>query len=91
MNDEKKSYDQLREELATAGNKITVGGLYVHYKHPEKPYRIIGFVVWEEDDSVAVLYQPLQEPGVTFCRPFDVWLEVVKWEGKLIPRFSKVR
>lgn len=90
MNNEKKSYEILQQELAAAADKITIGARYGHYKHPDKPYEVLGFVVWEENDEVAVMYQPIHEPEVVFARPVSVWLETVKWEGGTIPRFSRI-
>lgn len=88
--DEHKSYEQLRKELAEAATRILVGQLYAHYKHLDKPYKILGFVVWEATDQIAVLYQPIDKPDVTFARPVNVWLETVEWEGRTLPRFAKV-
>ena len=88
--DDKKSYEQLKQELADAARSIEVGGRYAHYKHPELPYIIKGFAIWEVTDEVAVLYQPVHEPAVTFVRPLKVWLETVEWEGKTVPRFVKI-
>lgn len=90
MADEKKSYDQLRQELADATSKVEVGAMYAHYKHPELPYLLKGFAVWEETDEIAVLYQPVHEPTVTFVRPLEAWLEIVEWEGQAVPRFARV-
>ena len=90
MNDEKKSYNDLKQELNEAAKKIEVGGLYAHYKQPELPYKIRGFAVWEETDEVAVLYQPVHEPEVIFVRPLKIWLETVEWQGQTVSRFSKV-
>ena len=90
MNDEKKSYETLKQELKEATGKIQVGALYAHYKHTELPYKIMGFAIWEETDEVAVLYQPVHEPEVTFVRPLHIWLETLEWQGKVVPRFAKV-
>lgn len=90
MNDEKKSYEALKQELQEAASRVEVGGLYAHYKHSELPYKIKGFAVWEATDEVAVLYQPVHQPEVVFVRPLAVWLETVEWEGRAVPRFSKV-
>lgn len=90
MKDEKKSYDVLTQELKQAESKIQIGGLYAHYKHPELPYEVKGFAVWEATDEVAVLYQPLHQPEVVFVRPLTAWLETVEWEGKVLSRFTRV-
>jgi len=90
MNDEKKSYEQLRQELADAATKVNVGDMYGHYKHPDKPYCIKGFCVLEANDEVAVMYEPVDQPGVVFVRPVSVWLEAVEWNGTIVPRFTKI-
>lgn len=90
MQDGKKSYGQLRQELKGFEDKITIGAAYAHYKHPELPYTAVGFAVREETDDVAVLYRPLHEPEVTFVRPASAWLETVEWQGKTVPRFRKL-
>lgn len=90
MNDNKKSYEVLKQELRDAASKVEVGGLYAHYKHPELSYKIKGLAVWEATDEVAVLYQPVHQPEVVFVRPLTSWLEAVEWEGKTLPRFTKV-
>lgn len=87
---EHKSQAELGDSLRAAKAKIAVGDRYVHYKHPELAYKIIGFAIWEATDEVAVLYEAQYGEHVAFARPLEVWLETVEWQGKLVPRFSKV-
>lgn len=83
-------YEELRRRLAEAAEMVELGGRYAHYKHPDKPYRVVDFTVREEDDEVAVIYEPEHEPGVRHDRKLSVWLEETEHEGKLVPRFIKL-
>ena len=76
--------------LTAASRQVEVGGLYAHYKNPDKPY-VSDLVILEATDEVAVLYTPQYEnTPVTFARALSNWLETVEWEGKTVPRFTKV-
>jgi hypothetical protein len=88
--DEKKSFDELKEELKEAAKLVTPGGYYAHYKHPEIPYLVKGFAVAEVDNEIAVRYSSTQEPLVEFVRPLSVWNETVEWNGKVVPRFMVI-
>ena len=92
MNDEKKSPETLEEELAEAATLVPVGAHYVHYKHPDDKHRyaIVGHVILEATDEVAVLYQALYiKQQIVFCRALQIWQETVEWEGKTVPRFAR--
>lgn len=90
MTPERKSYEQLKQELKEAADKVQVGVSYAHYKLPQLPYRVTGLAVMEASNEVAVLYQPLHEPDVTFVRPVSAWLETVEHNGQTLPRFTKL-
>ena len=82
----------LSDEMQAAAQHVEIGALYGHYKNPQTPYKVTGFVILEATDEVAVLYEVQEEdaPRVTFARPLRIWLETVEWEGKTIPRFTKM-
>jgi hypothetical protein len=81
----------LAEDLTAAEGQVEVGGLYAHYKNPDKPYEVTGLVILEATDEVAVLYTPQYEDiSVTFARALSSWLEDVEWEGKVVPRFVRI-
>lgn len=81
-------------------------GFYYHYKHDPKGewnnhlYEVMGIGHHTEvdglDESAMVMYRPLYEAmvykeGKHFdLRPFDMFIETVEKEGKLIPRFTLV-
>lgn len=91
--EEKKNPETLEKELAEAAKIVPVGAFYVHYKHPddEHRYKVVGYVILEATDEVAVLYQALYiTQQVVFCRALRIWQETVEWEGKTVPRFTRV-
>ncbi|MGI0134463.1 MAG: DUF1653 domain-containing protein, partial [Candidatus Micrarchaeaceae archaeon] len=82
----------LFDETQTAAQQVEIGALYGHYKNPQTPYKVTGFVILEATDEVAVLYE-VQEAGaprVTFARALSSWLETVEWQGQTVPRFGKL-
>ena len=83
---EKKSYEQIRTEIAKAKQVVKEDGIYVHYKNPDSRYEVKGFGVQEADNEICVLYSPVSMPDVVFTRPVKVWLESV--DGT--PRFSLI-
>jgi hypothetical protein len=76
--------------LQEAGAYIEIGTSYAHYKHPEFTYIVTGLVIWEATDEVAVLYEAQYGERIKFARALNIWLETVEWEGKTVPRFTKV-
>lgn len=80
----------LAEEIAAAKTKVTVGEKYRHHKSADKIYEVIGLGFLEANDVLCVIYQAQYGERLTFIRPLTVWLEEVEWEGKIVPRFSKL-
>lgn len=85
-----KEQIELKKEIELAQTKISVGELYWHYKSKEKIYKVVGLGFLEANDELCVIYQAQYEERLTFIRPLTIWLENVEWEGKIVPRFSKV-
>ena len=81
---------ELAKEIEAAASKITVGANYWHYKGRDKVYAVIGLGFLEANDELCVIYQAQYGEKLTFLRPLTVWLENVEWEGKTVPRFTKV-
>jgi len=88
-----KPLTTLSDELQAAAQRVEVGALYGHYKNPQTPYKVTGFVILEASDEVAVLYEVQEEgaPRVTFARALSSWLEAVEWQGQTVPRFSRIQ
>lgn len=76
-------------------------GFYFHYKHDPSiawnnhAYEVTGTARHTEDKSFFVLYVPLYEndwfkPADAQARPIEMWHEEVEWEGKTMPRFTRI-
>lgn len=59
---------------------------YKHYKGAI--YELICIAVHSETGEKLVIYK--NEDGTSFARPFEMFFEEVKVEGKTIPRFQKI-
>jgi hypothetical protein len=81
---------ELAKEVQTAGEQVTVGATYHHYKGKDKIYKVLGLGFIEETTELCVIYQAQYEERLTFLRPVSVWLETVEWEEKTVPRFTKL-
>lgn len=81
---------ELAKEIEKAKLKVTVGARYWHYKGKDKVYEVIGLGFLEANDELCVIYQAQYGERLTFLRPVTIWLEQVEWEGKTVPRFTKL-
>ncbi len=84
---EKVPIEELEKKLKEA-RKRSVGSKWRHYKGGQ--YVISGISIMEATNEIAVIYSPLENPDVSFVRPITVWAELVEWNGKMVPRFSKI-
>ena len=83
--------DDLQKKLDQAAKLVNVGGMYVHYKGPDKIYKVIDLAIIESDLSVAVIYEPqYKTKKMRFIRPLDNWLEEVEFEGTRLLRFRPI-
>ena len=65
-------------------------GLYRHYKH--KLYEVIGVALHSETQELLVVYRPLYKSHAEFwVRPYGMFIENVNINGKIVPRFEKVK
>lgn len=83
----KLTYEELEIKLAAASELVKPESKWRHYKGGE--YTIKDIVVQEEDNELAVVYQPLAHPDVRFTRPLSVWDEKVEWDGQTVQRFAE--
>jgi hypothetical protein len=85
-----KEQIELKKEIDHANLLVTIGAEYWHYKGKEKVYKIVGLGFLEANDELCVIYQAQYGEQLTFLRPLTIWLEQVEWEGKIVPRFTKI-
>ncbi len=63
-------------------------GLYRHYKG--NLYYVIGLAKHTETSEVVVVYQGLYGDKDFFVRPYEMFIESVEYEGKIVSRFEFV-
>ncbi len=85
-----QSSESLEQLVKTAQVTVQVNQIYQHYKDSRKTYRIVAVALDEVSESVAIVYQALYSPHLTWIRPITNFLEAVSWEGKVVPRFQRV-
>ena len=82
------SHAELNKQIEDASKLVELGAVYRHYKYPDRDYKVLGYVIQEATEKVAIRYKDIKTSNaVEFVRDLDSWLEVVEWEGKTVPRF----
>lgn len=69
------------------GDAAIKPGLYRHYKN-QMLYYVEGLVKHTEEETIFVHYR--DSKGNSFIRPFDMFVENVGEDGKMVPRFTYV-
>ena len=67
---------------------IEVGGKYRHYKGTA--YVVLAFAKHSETEEGLIIYQDIEHPEKVWARPLEMFEESVEWEGKTVPRFTKI-
>jgi hypothetical protein len=81
---------ELKKALAEAQEQVHIGSRYTHFKNAQVEYVVTGLGILEATEEVAVIYQSQNADTITFIRPLSSWVETVEYEGKTVPRFSKL-
>jgi hypothetical protein len=68
---------------------IIVGDEYYHYKNPDKYYQILAIAINEENEKPMVVYKALYGKNLIWVRSYDLWSEIINFDGKFVTRFSK--
>lgn len=77
-------------ELERVKQIAPLGARYHHYKHTEKRYKIVLHGFWEATGEPAIAYQLEYGDKTIWIRTSAVFLEEVEWEGKKVPRFTRI-
>src|SRR6266498_1897937 len=82
---------ELAQKIEEAKEHIKVGGTYVHYKSPDKPYKVIAIGLQEADEEPCVVYQAQYGDKITWVRNLNDWLAQVQYESNTMgPRFKEL-
>ncbi len=85
------SHAELNKRIADASKLVELGAIYKHYKYSDRDYKVLGYVIQEATQKIAIRYANIQEVNAPeFVRDLDSWLEKVEWHGAIVPRFKKV-
>lgn len=85
------SHDELAKKLIDAAKLVKIGGIYKHYKYPERNYKVTNLAIQEASEKVCVIYQDVSDKSApSFVRDLDSWLEKVEWHGSIVDRFKIV-
>jgi hypothetical protein len=84
------SHAELNKRIAEASKLVELGAIYKHYKYPDRDYQVLGYVIQEATEKVAIRYRNiLEDDAPEFVRDLDSWLETVEWNEVIVPRFKK--
>ena len=64
-------------------------GRYRHYRGGE--YEVLGVVRHSETCEPMVLYRPLYNDSGSWVRPFAMFVEDIDVDGRVQPRFARMR
>lgn len=77
-------------ELAHIKQTIPSCARYFHYKNPNQFYTIVSHGIIEATGEPAIVYQAEYGDKTTWIRAASIFLEEVEWEGKIVPRFTRI-
>ena len=63
-------------------------GYYRHFKG--NLYEVIGVGIHSETGEKLVVYRACYGEGGLWLRPYEMFEEVVEWEGKQVARFRRI-
>lgn len=70
---------------------LKIGGIYHHYKNPDKHYKVIGIAFHTETEEDVIVYEPLYEnEHKLFVRPLNLFIGEVEVDGKKQSRYHLV-
>lgn len=84
------SEEELNKRLESLKEKVKIGDLYFHYKNPNNHYKILAIGFIEATEEPCVVYQALYGENLTWVRTEDEFLAEIEFEGKVLPRFTKL-
>lgn len=80
-------FAMILEKLKT---QVPIDSRYFHYKNPNQFYTIVSHGIIEATEEPAISYQAEYGDKIVWIRPVSVFLEEVEWEGKKVPRFTRI-
>ncbi|MFW6007671.1 MAG: DUF1653 domain-containing protein [archaeon] len=69
-------------------NKIKINDIYLHYKGNE--YQVLNIARHTENNKKLVIYRSLKNNKI-WARPYDMFIENIKVDNKIIQRFKLIK
>lgn len=91
MNKTHREQVDLKAELEQAQQQVEVGAQHRHLKAADKIYTVLNLAFQEEDNELCVIYRADYDERLAFIRPMASRLMSVGWQGKTMPRFTKLQ
>lgn len=79
--------DNLKKTIDQAEQAVKIGGLYAHYRKPERLYKVLAIAINENTEEPCVVYQALYGDKLIWVRALSAWREQVEHQGNTILRF----
>lgn len=80
--------DMLKQKMDEAAQSVVIGGIYVHYRNPDKPYQVLNLAIQEATEQICVIYKNLYGTELIWVRNLDSWNSMVMHNGDMVPRFA---
>lgn len=74
----------LVKAVEKAKKQVRVGGVYAHYRHPDRFYKVLAIALQEKNEEPCVVYQALYGDGLIWVRDLSIWCSYV---NPSTPRF----
>lgn len=69
------SQKELNKKIDEASKLVVIGGIYKHYKYPDRDYLVENICIQEATEKVCIVYKDRNfVNAVSFVRDLDSWL-----------------
>ncbi len=69
------SQKELNKKIDKASKLVVIGGIYKHYKYPDRDYLVEKICIQEATEKVCIVYKDRNfVNAVSFVRDLDSWL-----------------
>jgi len=72
---ERATEEQLATQVEVALQQVFLGGIYVHYKHPERQYMVVSVGIDEPSEKPMVSYKALYGRQLLWHKLLSDWLK----------------
>lgn len=85
-----RTQEESAKILEDAAIRVRVGGLYEHYKHPDRVYKVLHLGFIKETGEPCVIYESDHGKKFVYVRSLENFLDTVEIGGVRVERFRKL-